>query len=211
MMIIACVDEKNGLMFNHRRQSRDLAVCRDILRECRGKKLYMSVYSARLFEEVRGAEETTRAVGIEETTRAVGTEETMRAVGTEEATRAVGTEETMRAVGTEEITRAEGSEEAMKVRGTEENAEKNGTEIVLSEEILSLAGDEDICFIEDTAITGFEEQIREVILYKWNRRYPADRYFTLDLSDGTWELLRTEEFKGSSHERITKEVYKREK
>ena len=193
MMIIACVDEKNGLMFNHRRQSRDLAVCRDILRECRGKKLYMSVYSARLFEEVRGAEETTRAVGTEETTRAVGTEETMRAVGTEE------------------ITRAEGSEEAMKVRGTEENAEKNGTEIVLSEEILSLAGDEDICFIEDTAITGFEEQIREVILYKWNRRYPADRYFTLDLSDGTWELLRTEEFKGSSHERITKEVYKREK
>lgn len=193
MMIIACVDEKNGLMFNHRRQSRDLAVCRDILRECRGKKLYMSVYSARLFEEVRGAEETTRAVG---------TEETMRAVGTEEITRAVGTEET---------TRAEGSEEAMKVRGTEENAEKNGTEIVLSEEILSLAGDEDICFIEDTAITGFEEQIREVILYKWNRRYPADRYFTLDLSDETWELLRTEEFKGSSHERITKEVYKREK
>ncbi len=175
MMIIACVDEKNGLMFNHRRQSRDLAVCRDILRECRGKKLYMSVYSARLFEEVRGAEETTRAVGTEETTR------------------------------------AEGSEEAMNVRGTEENAEKNGTEIVLSEEILSLAGDEDICFIEDTAITGFEEQIREVILYKWNRRYPADRYFTLDLSDGTWELLRTEEFKGSSHERITKEVYKREK
>ena len=174
MMIIACVDEKNGLMFNHRRQSRDLAVCRDILRECRGKKLYMSVYSARLFEEVRGAEETTRAVGTEETTRAVGTEETMRAVGTEE---------TMRAVGTEEITRAEGSEEAMKVRGTEENAEKNGTEIVLSEEILSLAGDEDICFIEDTAITGFEEQIREVILYKWNRRYPADRYFTLDLSE----------------------------
>ncbi len=193
MMIIACVDEKNGLMFNHRRQSRDLAVCRDILRECRGKKLYMSVYSARLFEEVRGAEETTRAEG---------TEETMRAVGTEEITRAEGTEET---------TRAEGSEEAMNVRGTEENAEKNGTEIVLSEEILSLAGDEDICFIEDTAITGFEEQIREVILYKWNRRYPADRYFTLDLSDGTWELLRTEEFKGSSHERITKEVYKREK
>lgn len=181
MIIIVCVDEKNGLMFNSRRQSRDSAVCRDILRECRGKKLYMSAYSGRLFEEAR---------------RAAGTKENQKEEGTGEAK------------GAEQIGRPEGAEGTEAAKGTGELKE---AQIEISEEILNLAGDEDICFIEDTKITGFEEQIRKVILYKWNRRYPADRYFTLDLSGGSWELLRTEEFKGSSHERITKEVYERRK
>lgn len=143
MMIIACVDENNGLMFNHRRQSRDSIVCRDILQECSGKKLYMSACSGQLFEEAKKTEEAERA------------------------------------------------------------------EIEITEDILKQAGNEDACFIEDAEITGFEEKIRKVILYKWNRRYPADRYFTLDLSNGSWVLLRTEEFKGSSHERIKKEIYEK--
>lgn len=137
MIIIACVDERNGLMFNHRRQSRDSVVCRDILQECMGKKLYMSAYSGKLFGEAEGAE------------------------------------------------------------------------IRISEDILDQAEEDDFCFIEDIKIVGFEEQIQKVILYKWNRKYPADLYFPLDLSDVSWELQRTEEFQGSSHERITKEVYER--
>ena len=52
MIIIACVDERNGMMFNRRRQSRDSAVCGDILRECGGKKLYMNTYSGKLFGDV---------------------------------------------------------------------------------------------------------------------------------------------------------------
>ena len=63
--------------------------------------------------------------------------------------------------------------------------------------------------MEDIPISGFEDEIRTVILYQWNRRYPADRYFPLELTDGSWELQRTEELKGSSHEKITKEVYGR--
>ena len=137
MIIIACVDERNGMMFNRRRQSRDSAVCGDILRECGGKKLYMSTYSGKLFGDVE---------------------------------------------------------------------EKN---IRITEEFLKEAEEEDFCFIEDIQISGFENKIRTVILYQWNRRYPADRYFLLDLSDGSWELQRTEELKGSSHEKITKEVYER--
>ncbi len=137
MVIIACVDDRNGLMFNHRRQSRDSVVCRDILQECTGKQLYMSAYSEKLFPEAEGVE------------------------------------------------------------------------IKISESIIKQAGEEDICFIEDAKITGYEEQIQKVILYKWNRKYPADFYFTLDLSDGSWELQQTEEFRGSSHEKITKEVYER--
>lgn len=137
MIIIACVDERNGMMFNRRRQSRDSAVCGDILRECGGKKLYMNTYSGKLFGDVE---------------------------------------------------------------------EKN---IRISEDFLKEAEEEDFCFIEDIQIAGFENKIRTVILYQWNRRYPADRYFLLDLSDGSWELQRTEELKGSSHEKITKEVYDR--
>ncbi len=137
MIIIACVDERNGMMFNRRRQSRDSAVCGDILRECGGKKLYMNTYSGKLFGDVE---------------------------------------------------------------------EKN---IRISEDFLKEAEEEDFCFIEDIQIAGFENKIRTVILYQWNRRYPADRYFLLDLSDGSWEFQRTEELKGSSHEKITKEVYER--
>ena len=137
MIIIACVDKRNGMMFNCRRQSRDSAVCGDILRECGGKKLYMNAYSGKLFGDVE---------------------------------------------------------------------EKN---IRISEDFLKEAEEEDFCFIEDIQISGFENKIRTVILYQWNRRYPADRYFLLDLSDGSWELQRTEELKGSSHEKITKEVYER--
>lgn len=137
MTILACVDERNGMMFNRRRQSRDLAVCRDILKECSGKELYMTPYSEKLFADVPEAQ------------------------------------------------------------------------IRVSEDLPAQAGEGDACFLEDTEIAGFERQIQTVILYRWNRRYPADRYFTLDLCDGAWELRRTEEFRGSSHERITKEVYER--
>ena len=81
--------------------------------------------------------------------------------------------------------------------------------VIDCEGVLKEAEEEDFCFIEDIQISGFENKIRTVILYQWNRRYPADRYFLLDLSDGSWELQRTEELKGSSHEKITKGVYER--
>ena len=50
-----------------------------------------------------------------------------------------------------------------------------------------------------------EKEIEKVILYHWNRDYPADTYFDLDLTD--WKITRTEEFPGFSHDKITEEVY----
>ena len=50
-------------------------------------------------------------------------------------------------------------------------------------------------------------QVDSVILYKWNRVYPADQYFAMDLSG--WKLVETVEFPGSSHEKITEERYER--
>lgn len=47
-----------------------------------------------------------------------------------------------------------------------------------------------------------------LVIYRWNRRYPADLRFDISLEG--WRLCETSEFAGTSHEKITKEVYVRE-
>lgn len=61
------------------------------------------------------------------------------------------------------------------------------------------------CFLEDQDPARYEDQIEELILFHWNRVYPADLYCTMDLS--SWVLTETKEFSGSSHEKITQERY----
>ncbi len=46
-----------------------------------------------------------------------------------------------------------------------------------------------------------------VIIYNWNRVYPADVFFNTDLNNFT--LINEENFAGNSHEKITKSIYKR--
>ena len=48
-------------------------------------------------------------------------------------------------------------------------------------------------------------RVERVVLYRWDRAYPADLYWDLSLEG--WTLARREEFPGFSHEIITKEVY----
>jgi hypothetical protein len=50
-----------------------------------------------------------------------------------------------------------------------------------------------------------EEDISEVVLYHWNREYPSDVFFDLDLSK--FQLRDTREFPGKSHDRIRREVW----
>ena len=76
-----------------------------------------------------------------------------------------------------------------------------------AEDFLDRAGRGEYCFVEDRDLTGWAGKLEALVVYRWNRIYPADFYFTLPL-DG-WTLARTGEFAGSSHERITKEVYTR--
>ncbi len=137
VILIVCIDDRNGMMFHKRRLSKDRAQHKDMLKECSGKKLHMSSYSKKMFcGDMPGG-------------------------------------------------------------------------IAVSEEFLEKAGEGEYCFIEDADISEYEEKIEAVILYRWNRAYPADVYFTLDLADGRWSRERLEEFEGFSHDRITKEVYKR--
>ena len=128
MKLIVCLDDNNGMMFNKRRQSRDKILIENVLELCKGEKLYINEYSAKLFPE-------------------------------------------------------------------------NAVEV-----IENTAGIEDgYCFAENFIIN--EEDIEEIIVYKWNRLYPADTYFNIDLEK--WNLTETVDFEGSSHEKITRERYVR--
>ena len=64
-----------------------------------------------------------------------------------------------------------------------------------------------ICFVENQDITPYLPKIDTLVLFQWNRDYPADFFFTVDLSQ--WNLISTEDFEGTSHEKITMEVYKK--
>ena len=133
MKIIVCVDDKGGIMFNHRRQSQDRVLREEILKMTAGKPLWMSSYSAKMFESCRG--------------------------------------------------------------------------VSVAEDYLSRAAKGDFCFIEDTAsIAGHADAIEEIILFKWNRVYPADVYFTFP-DNYEYKMVESRDFAGFSHEKITQEVY----
>lgn len=50
MRVIVCLDDRNGMLFNRRRQSRDRRVVEDILRELGEKRLLVNGFSAPLFD-----------------------------------------------------------------------------------------------------------------------------------------------------------------
>ena len=77
------------------------------------------------------------------------------------------------------------------------------------EEFLRKAGPGEYCFAEEALAAPFADKIEKIILFRWNRKYPADVWFDLDLKADGWKLSETKEFPGSSHEKITEEVYVR--
>ncbi len=76
-----------------------------------------------------------------------------------------------------------------------------------AEDFFTQAGEGEFCFFEDEDPAPWLAKAEEVILYCWNRAYPADRRFFLPQKG--WTPARREDFPGSSHERITKEVFLR--
>ena len=82
--------------------------------------------------------------------------------------------------------------------------------IAVDEDFLQKAADGDFCFVENAPVLPVLDRVERVILFRWNRAYPSDLRFDLDLSAPPWTLIETDEFPGSSHEKITEEVYARE-
>ena len=79
--------------------------------------------------------------------------------------------------------------------------------IVVSENYLEEASEEDFCFVEKEPLKAFENEIKKLIIFKWNRVYPADQY--LDIDPEKMTKVQEEEFVGFSHEKITMEVYEK--
>lgn len=81
------------------------------------------------------------------------------------------------------------------------------TEICTAEDFLEKAGPGDYCFVENLDISPYAKQVETLVLFRWNRDYPADLFFRLDL--GSWTLIKSLDFTGFSHKVITKEIYAR--
>ena len=135
MTLIVCVDDEQGMAFGRRRQSRDRALCEDMVVFAAGRTLRMSPRSAKLFEGMDG-------------------------------------------------------------------------NIAATEDFAQNAKADECCFVEFQSVDELAERARDLVLYRWNRHYPADLHFCVSL-DG-WRLDRVTEFPGTSHEKITREVYVRE-
>ena len=82
-----------------------------------------------------------------------------------------------------------------------------GASFVADEQFLAIAGEGDLCFVEDRPLTPYADRIGEVTVYRWNRSYPTDVFFDLDLSALGFRLRERTEWQGYSHEKITKEIF----
>lgn len=134
MKVIICLDENGGMLFNHRRQSKDRLVVDDMVRFVGNGVLRCNAYSRPLLEE-------------------------------------------------------------------------SGAIFVVSEDFLEKAEVWDYCFVEDQGLLQYKDNISQLLVYHWNRSYPADLYLDLDIEAEGFMLVERAEFVGSSHEKITREVY----
>ena len=80
----------------------------------------------------------------------------------------------------------------------------------VSEKPMDEAGDGEYCFVEDMGVAAFEDKIEEMIVFRWNRRYPSDLQLDYNPLDHGMILTRSEDFKGTSHDNITVEVWKKD-
>ena len=81
------------------------------------------------------------------------------------------------------------------------------TSAVIKDDCLETAGNGTYCFIESSSIVNHIDRIENLVVYRWNRDYPADFYFDVDLSD--WDCVDRVDFEGFSHEKITREIYRK--
>ena len=84
---------------------------------------------------------------------------------------------------------------------------EDSSKLKISNNFLSVASDEDICYIENVAIPM--DKVAQIYLFQWNRDYPADTYFDYNLKDFGFKKVRSEDFAGTSHKKITLEVYQK--
>ena len=85
---------------------------------------------------------------------------------------------------------------------------EEGALLQLKEDPLFEAGPGALCFVEFPPLEPYLERLEGLVLYRWSRVYPADQWLDLDPA-ALFRLISTQEFPGHSHEKITKEVYRK--
>lgn len=141
MIVYIALDDENGMMFNHRRQSQDRIMRQHMLKDCGDATLWIAEYSKKLFLEQDG-------VSLLDN-------------------------------------------------------------IMVDDEFLDKAASNDHCFVENRSLTPYMDKVDTLVIFKWNRLYPADMYFDPSVLNTNWKKFAVSKFKGSSHDKITKEVWKR--
>lgn len=81
--------------------------------------------------------------------------------------------------------------------------------LAAEEDYLDRAGPEDLCFVEREDLSHRLDRADRLLLYRWNRTYPSDLSFPAQALEERWTLTASAEFSGSSHEKITEEIYER--
>lgn len=80
---------------------------------------------------------------------------------------------------------------------------------IVDADYLTKAGDNDYCFVEFDSLLDIEDQISEVVVFHWNRHYPADRFLDIEVDCLPWTNAMTETFQGQAHDELTMEVFVR--
>lgn len=78
-------------------------------------------------------------------------------------------------------------------------------EVKVDDAFLDKASEAEFCFAENQRIMPYIDKVEQMIVYRWNRKYPAD--FNLDVPLNEWKILSETEFSGKSHEKITKQIF----
>ena len=87
--------------------------------------------------------------------------------------------------------------------------EPHSDRVVICADALNDAPDGAICFIEVPPLKPHIKDISRLIVYNWNRTYPYDLKLDISPEKEGFRLVSTYEFEGSSHEKITKEIFER--
>ncbi|MSS19275.1 hypothetical protein [Pseudoramibacter porci] len=140
MILVMFLDPKNGMAFNHRRQTRDSAVIDRLRQLFPGKCFWGTLKTEALFD----------------------------------------------------------GQEGVTFRADTDFLKKAGKgEIAVAE------------FASSEALLDVDASIERLIIYRWDKVYPADLICTYPLAPKGWNLTAQQVFAGTSHDTITEEVYTR--
>ena len=79
--------------------------------------------------------------------------------------------------------------------------------IVVDNDFLVKAQTGEFCFVENSEIPV--DKVEKFYVFNWNRKYPGDVFFEVDMKSNGFKKTTVEVFSGSSHDEITLEIYER--